>query len=144
MKDYNAPFFSLYENLFIVLKEEYGEAKTLELFGRVMQKGLKKAYDLSGFKKGDPNSFKEVLELRDNAVGLDVKFPIVNSQQITYQFHTDPFPGLKNYVNHELLDDTYINFKIKYLLGEGWNYKTTSHIWEGQPFTEFSIYKLKA
>lgn len=141
MKEYNAPFFSLYENLFLILKEEYGEQPALYLFKKIMEKGLKSACDKQGYIKGSPNSFQEVIETRDKNVGLIVKFPIVEPKKIIYQFHTDPFKNLKGIVNHELLDRTYIDFKVKYLLGDDWGYKTTSHFWKDDPYTEFTIEK---
>ena len=123
------------------MKEEYEEKQALYLFRKIMETGLKQAYDTFGFKKGDPNNFAATLEARDNAVGLLVKFPVISSNKIIYQFHTDPFPNLKGVVSHELLDDTYINFKVKYLLGEDWSYKPTKHFWDGEPYTEFTIEK---
>ena len=57
------------------------------------------------------------------------------------QFHTDPFPNLKNEISHNLLDDTYITFKVKFILGDEWHHKNAAHIWNGDDYTEFVIYK---
>ena len=141
MNEYNIAFFTLYENLYVVLKTEYGENQALNLFRKIMETGLARAYNNFGFKKGDPESFARTLEARDNAVGLVVKFPRITANEIIYQFHTDPFPNLKGVVEHDLLDDTYINFKVQYLLGNQWHYKTTKHFWDGDQYTEFTIVK---
>ncbi|MCC7570967.1 hypothetical protein KO465_06525 [Candidatus Micrarchaeota archaeon] len=141
MKEYNSAFFSLYENLYIVLKQELGEERALELFRKIMEKGLKKAYDSMGFEKGNPEDFVKVLKQRDESVGLKVTFPEVTDSKIIYQFHTDPFPNLKGIVDHKKFDDTYISFKVKYLLGEKWTYAPTKHIWDGDEHTEFIITK---
>jgi len=141
MKEYNAAFFGLYENLFIVLKENFGEEKALSLFRQIMEKGLKGAYDMSGFKRGSPQDFAKVVGERDRNVGLRVEFPEITENKIVYQFYTDPFPNLKDQVAPGKLDDTYMAFKVKYLLGEDWKYKTTRHVWSGDEFTEYVITK---
>jgi hypothetical protein len=138
----NLAFFGLYENLFIVLKEEHGEEVALDIFRKVMEKGLKTAYDKMGFKKGNINDFVRVLTERDNSVGLRVKFPEVTENKIVYQFYDDPFPGLKGKVEHEKLDDTFISFKIKHILGNEWKYKTTKHAWDGNEYTEYVITRI--
>lgn len=140
MKEYNAAFFSLYENWFKLIKNEYGENKALELFRKVMETGLTKAYG-DNFEKGMPSEFVRLVGERDNNVGLLVKFPEVSDNKLVYQFHTDPFPNLKNEVSHEKLDDTFILFKVRHLLGDQWEYKTTKHIWNGDNYTEFAISK---
>ncbi len=140
MKEYNAAFFGLYENLFKTLRSEYGEEKALDLFRKVMETGLKSAYG-TVFQKGIPAEFIRLVGERDNNVGLKVTFPKVTQNKIIYQFHTDPFPNLKNHVDHSKLDDTFISFKVKYILGKDWNYQTTQHIWNGDSVTEFTISK---
>lgn len=135
MREYNAAFFGLYENLFIILKENFGEERALDLFRQIMEKGLKKAYDASGFKRGSPKDFVRVVGERDRNLGLHVEFPKITENKIVYRLYTDPFPGLKGQVEHKKLDDTYMNFKVKYLLGEEWTYKTTKHLWDGDEFT---------
>jgi hypothetical protein len=140
MKEYNAAFFTLYENWYKLLKKELGESSALDLFRKTMAAGLTKAYG-NNFKKGLPTEFVRLVEERDNNVGLQVKFPEVSDKKLVYQFYTDPFPNLKNEVSPELLDDTYIDFKIKYILGEEWQYKNTSHLWNGDSCTEFVIFK---
>lgn len=138
---YNSAFFGLYENLFIVLKEELGEETALELFGKVMERGLTKAYDAAGFEKGSAVDFCRVVGDRDEGVGLEVDFPEVAENKIVYRFHTDPFPGLKGKVTPEKLDATYMRFKVRYLLGDDWQYKTTKHVWKGDAFSEHVITK---
>lgn len=141
MKEYNAAFFGLYEKLFIILKENFGEEKALDLFRQIMEKGLKKAYDASGFERGNSQDFVRVVGERDRNVGLRVEFPEITENKIVYQFHVDPFPNLKSQVEYGKLDDTYMAFKIRYLLGESWTYKTTKHLWGGDEFTEHIITK---
>jgi len=140
MKEYNAAFFGLYENWFKLLKQEFDEAKALDLFRKTMELGLSKAYG-QDFKRGLPSEFARLTGERDNSVGLLVKFPEVSNNKIIYQFYTDPFPNLKNEVSPKQLDDTYIAFKIKYILGDEWNYKNTTHFWNGDSCTEFVIFK---
>lgn len=139
---YNVAFFGLYQNFFLVLKAEFGEPRALELFRQVMERGLKAAYDKMGFKKGNPKEFARVVGERDKSVGLKVKFPIVSKDKIVYQFWTDPFPGLKGQVAARLLDDTYMRFKVEYLLGNDWKYSTTKHLWNGSKYTEHLIEKV--
>ncbi len=141
MVEYNSAFFGLYENLFLVLKHDLGEEKALKIFRQIMESGLSKAYDLMGFQKGNPQDFARILRERDESVGLKVDFSEITNSRIVYRFHTDPFPNLKDQVSPEKLDDTYIAFKVRYLLGENWAYKTTKHIWEGDEFTEHVITK---
>lgn len=137
----NLAFFGLYENLFIVLKEELGEEMALSIFRKIMEKGLKTAYDKMGFEKGNRNDFVRVLTERDNSVGLRVEFPEITENKIVYRFNDDPFPGLKGIVEKKKLDDTYIAFKIKHVLGDKWRYKNTKHFWNGDECTEFIIEK---
>jgi len=140
MKEYNAAFFGLYENWYKIISNELGEETAIKLFKKVMQDGLKKAYG-EGFNKGNPSEFVRLVGERDNNVGLLVKFPVIEENKIVYQFHTDPFPNLKNHVSHDKLDDTFISFKVKHLLGDEWQYKTTAHMWNGDNYTEFTIFK---
>lgn len=140
MKEYNAAFFQLYENWFKLLKKEFGENKALDLFRKAMETGLSKAYG-NNFKKGLTSEFVRLVSERDNNVGLLVKFPEISETKLVYQFHTDPFPNLKNEIASQKLDDTFIAFKVKYILGNDWNYKNTTHIWNGDSYTEFVIYK---
>ena len=138
MNEYNAAFFGLYETWFKQLKAEFGEEKVVELFRKVMETGLTKAYG-NNFKKGEPANFVKLVGERDKNVGLAVTFAIIQANKIVYQFHTDPFPNLKSEVAHEKLDDTYISFKVKYLLGDDWRYENTSHIWDGDSYMEIVI-----
>jgi len=140
MKEYNTAFFGLYENWFKVLKYEFGEEKAIELFRKTMETGLAKAYG-NNFKKGLPSEFISLVGERDNHVGLLVKFPEVSAEKLIYQFHTDPFPNLKNEIAPNRLDDTFIAFKVKYILGDEWHYKNTAHLWNGDKYTEFVIFK---
>jgi len=142
MKEYNAAFFGLFENLFLTLKERLGAEKALNLFREIMENGLKKAYG-SDFIKGQPDEFQRLVGERDNNVGLKVDFEFTdsNKQNFYYRFYDYPFPNLKGEVNPENLDDTFINLKVNYLLGDDWAYKNTKHIWNGDELTEFLIYK---
>ena len=49
--------------------------------------------------------------------------------------------SIKGEVEYHLLDSTYMDFKVNYLLGENWEYKTTKHIWLGDAYTEYFITK---
>lgn len=140
MKEYNAAFFGLYENWFKLLKKEFGEIKALDLFRKAMETGLSKAYG-DNFKKGLTTEFQRLVGERDNNVGLIVTFPEILENKLVYQFHTDPFPNLKNEVSHLKLDDTFIAFKVRYILGEEWHYKNTKHIWHDDSYTEFVIFR---
>ncbi|MCX6815913.1 MAG: hypothetical protein NT120_03615 [Candidatus Aenigmarchaeota archaeon] len=138
----NNAFFGAHETWFLTIKEVFGEDAALKAMTTVMERNLKIAYD--GMdpkpKKGDPYDFDRVVGGRDNSVGLDVKFPVISESRIVYQFWTDPFPGLKNHVPAEKLDATYMKFKVSYLLGPEWTYRTTMHIWKSA-FTEHVIEK---
>ena len=114
--------------------------ESLRLFRKIMERGLKSAYDKAGFVKGDPKNFASVVGERDRSVGLEVEFPEVTDNRIVYRFHTDPFPNLKGEVDWRKLVDTYMAFKIRYLLGDDWTYKTTKHIWDAD-YTEHLISK---
>lgn len=138
---YNKAFFGLYENVFLILKNEFGEEKALDLFSKIMCFGLKKSYDASSFRKGTARDFAKVVGIRDKSVGLKVSFPKIENSTITYRFLADPFPNLKGKVDSHKLDETYMRFKVKYLLGTNWQYKTTKHIWKGDSFTEYVISK---
>lgn len=140
LKEYNAAFFSLYENWFTLLKNEFDEKTALNLFRKAMEAGLSKAYG-DNIKKGSTAEFARLVGERDNNVGLLVKFPEMTDDKLVYQFHTDPFPNLKNKVDPQKLDDTYIAFKIRYILGDDWDYKNTAHLWNGNECTEFVIFK---
>lgn len=143
LEKYNAAFFTLYANLFKVLKEEFGEEKALEIFTKIMERGLKSAYDSMGFQRGNTKDFARVLKARDESVGLEVSFPTITENKVIYRFNTDPFPMLKGIVDAGKLDATYMRFKVNYLLGNEWGYKTTKHIWRGDDFTEHAIEKRK-
>ena len=138
---YNAAFFGLFENTFKLLKNEYGEEKSLELFSILMETGLSKSYGTS-FKKGDAFEFERLVSERDNMVGLHVAFPSTTMNELIYQFHDDPFPNLKGHVDYQKLDKCYMNFKVQYLLGQSWNYKTTKHIWLGDDYTEHHVFRV--
>lgn len=140
IKEYNAAFFGLYENWFKLLRNEFGEERAIELFRKAMEIGLSKAYGTK-FKKGLTSEFVNLVGERDNNVGLLVKFPESSVDKLVYQFHTDPFPNLKNEIAPNKLDDTYIAFKVRYILGDEWRYKNTTHLWNGDKYTEFVIFK---
>ena len=140
MKEYNSAFFGLFENLFLCLKEEYGKDKALSLFRKIIEQGLNGAYGQS-FAKGSPNEFAKLVGDRDNNVGLRVTFPVVEKDKVVYQFHDDPFPGLKDKVGANELVDTYMNFKVKTILGDDWTYKMTKHLWNNDDCTEIVMVK---
>jgi hypothetical protein len=141
LKEYNSAFFDLYENLFLVLKEDLGEEKALKLFRKVMERGLKKAYDAASFRKGDSQDFVRVVGERDAGIGLRVEFPEVTGKKIVYRFYTDPFPNLNGSVAPEKLVDTYMRFKVDYLLGKNCSYEIVKHFWKGDGLTEIVIEK---
>lgn len=138
---YNQAFFGLYQNLFLVLKRESGERKALDLFAKIVQKGLKTAYDQEKFRKGNPLDFCRVVKARDQSVGLKVSV-LATKNRIVYRFFTDPFPLLKEKVSAQKLGATYMQFKVRYLLGTQWDYRTTKHLWRRQSCTEFVIQKI--
>lgn len=138
----NEPFFDLYENIFKLLKEKYGMDKTLELMYELFSASLAQSYG-TNFKKGDPHDFARIVGLHDNIVGLRVNFPKITDDLIIYQIQDDPFPNLKGLVDPEKLDASYMNFKLKYLLGDDWAYKMTKHFWWGDDCIEHYIYKKK-
>lgn len=138
---YNAAFFGAHENYFLVNKTLHGEVSALEAMRRVMEIALGKAYEQMGFKKGSPEDFARVVGERDKSVGLHVEFPVVSENKIVYRFLTDPFPNLKGHVDAHKLDETYMKFKVEFLLGREWKYETTSHLWSGGRFTEHVITK---
>ena len=107
---YNSAFFGTHEAYFLILKDLRGEEFALDVIRRVMERNLGKSYRAMEVKIGLPEEFARVVGTRDESVGLDVKFPIVSSNKIIYQFHTDPFPGLNGYVSPEKLDVTYMKF----------------------------------
>lgn len=137
---YNAAFFDLYESVYILMKEKYGEGEAINFMRLLFAAKLKVAYESMGFTKGKVEDFVRCVGERDKSVGLKVSF-VFSSDKITYRFHTDPFPGLKGKVDPIKFDATYIEFKISYLLGDGWTYKNTKHILNGDEFTEYVITK---
>ena len=95
----------------------------------------------TNFKKGDPNEFARIVALHDNIVGLRIGYPKISENEIIYQIQDDPFPNLKGLVDPEKLDASYMNFKLKYLLGDDWEYKMTKHFWYGDNCIEHIIKK---
>jgi hypothetical protein len=138
---YNKEFFDDLTERFLQHMEKDSEEAALQFFRDIMRENLSKAYDKMGFEKGNPYDFERVVGERDESVGLNVKFPTVSEKRIVYQFWTDPFPGLKGHVSAEKLDATYMDFKVSYLLGPEWSYRTTMHIWKNGAFTEHVIEK---
>ncbi len=139
----NEAFFRAHERWFIQVKERYGEADALACMRSVMEYNLGNAYG-DGFAKGNPQDFARVVGERDASVGLTVKFPVISDNKIVYQFHTDPFPELRGHVSAENLDATYMKLKVHHLMGDGWSYTTTKHIWHGDDCTEHVIEKISA
>lgn len=138
----NIAFFSLYENVFETYQEIHGRDQAVSFLESLFANALGKAYDLEGFEKGSPNDFARVVKSRDNGVGLKVELPVVSDTKIVYQFHDDPFPGLKGKIDKHDLDMSYLKFKISYLLGNNWKISTTKHIWDGAPYSEHIIEKI--
>lgn len=138
--NYNAAFFGLFENVFLLLKEEFGEEHALALFTTLMERGLSKSYGRD-FETGNPFEFERLVGVRDTMVGLKVEFPSVKENELIYRFHDDPFPNLKGHINSAKIDDCYMRFKVRYILGPLWDYKTTKHLWNGDKYTEHVIYK---
>ncbi len=137
---YNAEFFADYEQRFLEKLNEFGETAALEHMRTLFASRLGSAYEKTGFTKGNPKDFARCVGERDASVGLHVSFE-VSDGKIVYRFHTDPFPGLRGEVEPEKLDATYMDFKVDFLLGSGWSYKTTKHIWRGDEYTEHVIEK---
>lgn len=142
MEKFNASFFGLYEHVFYEYAQLHGVSHALQFFEKLFARTLGKAYLATGFTKGNIDHFVKIVKERDASVGLAVMLSIVAPDKIIYQFHQDPFPNLKKIVAYHNFDRTYINFKIKFLLGDEWLYHTTQHIWDGAPFTEHIIYKI--
>ena len=139
-KEYNEAFFKLFQDLYLTLKKNHGEKRALSDFSEVMITGLRQAYGAD--KRGvSTEEFAMIVGKRDQTVGLEVSFKDVLSDSLIYQFHTDPFPGLKGEIASEQLDHTYMNFKVQYLLGEDWSYETTQHLWKGDKCTQHIIRK---
>lgn len=138
----NEAFFTTHEAYFLTLKALKGEEIALDIMKRVMRRNLDSAYSSMLFTKGNPEDFARVVSKRDKSVGLHVEFPAVTDDRIVYQFHTDPFPGLKGYIEPEKLDATYMEFKVLHLLGDDWHYTTTKHLWKGDDCTEHVIEKI--
>lgn len=72
---------------------------------------------------------------------LRFAFCNITDDTLTYRFYDDPFPNLKGKVKAEQLDGTYMKFKVDYILGRGWSYKTGKHLWRGDDRTEHRIFK---
>jgi len=142
IQTYNAAFFGYVQNMFLEIQKDLGTEKALEFTRRTLETGLKNAYDGMGFERGDVEDFRRVLTERDNSVGLRVEFPLVKDDEVVYQFLDDPFPILGVHADRpepEQMDGTYMLFKVDYLLGDGWEYDTTSHLWRGDDRTEHVI-----
>ena len=138
MTAYNEAFFGGMQNFFIEIYDTEGKEIALQRMAGALGRGLSKAYDTLGFETGSIDDFACVVGIRDETVGLSVEFRKENDC-LHYIFHTDPFPNLKKYVTAKEIDATYIPFKIKYLLGDGWKYKTIKHLWNGDSCTEHVI-----
>ena len=138
MAKYNAAFFNALTSVFLAYKEKHGEALALEFMQDVFSRRLGPVYTEWGFERGSPQDFVRVVGKNDRLLGLVVDFDI-QDKRIVYRFHTDPFPNLKGRVAPRKFDETYMAFKVKFLLGEGWSYRTTKHLWEGDPYTEHTI-----
>lgn len=142
MPEYNAAFFNGLIAVVLALKRRYGEEQAIDVMREVFSIRLKGVYDKLGFRRGSPEDFARVVGENDRMLGLDVEIQVENPDKIIYRFNTDPFPTLKGHVDPAKFDDAYMRFKVEYLLGDGWDYKTTKHLWRGDPFTEHLIEKV--
>ncbi len=137
MPEYNAAFYNGLTSVVLALKKRYGEAEAVDVMREVFSARLKAVYDKLGFVRGSTEDFVRVVGANDEMLGLKVEFKI-EQNKIIYRFHTDPFPLLKGQVDPNF-DDSYLKFKVEYVLGQDWKYTTTKHIWRGDPFTEHMI-----
>ncbi|MDP3742541.1 MAG: hypothetical protein Q8R15_04460 [Candidatus Micrarchaeota archaeon] len=142
MKPYNKAFFGALEGAFQILKRRYGTKATLKIMEELMERNLGAAYRAMKVKEKCAEVFKRVVGERDKAVGLRVSFHDLPNG-FAYRFHTDPFPNLRGKVKHEALDATYLNFKMRSLLGKDWRYRTTKHLWKGHAYTEHVFERTK-
>ncbi len=142
MVKYNAPFFNGLTAVVLALKKRYGEEQAIDVMREVFSARLKGVYDRLGFTKGKLEDFIRVVAENDRMLGLEVEL-FLESEKIIYRFKTDPFPNLKGHVDPENFDDAYLRFKVEYLLGTDWDYRTTKHLWRGDPFTEHVIERKK-
>ena len=140
MQEYNSAFFNGLTAVVLVLKKKYGEEQAIEVMREVFSSRLKGVYDKLGFTKGLPEDFIRVVGENDRMLGLEIELFLENSK-IIYRFKTDPFPNLKGRVDPTKFDDAYLRFKVEYLLGQNWTYKTTKHFWKGDSCTEHAIQK---
>ncbi len=140
MPEYNAPFFNGLTAVVLALKKRYGEDQAIEVMRDVFSSRLKGVYDKLGFTKGSPEDFVRVVGENDRMLGLEAGL-FLEKGKIIYRFKTDPFPNLKGHVNPTNFDDSYLRFKVEYLLGKNWSYKTTKHLWGGNSCTEHVIEK---
>ncbi len=141
MPEYNAAFYNGLTAVVLALKKRYGEAAAIDVMREVFSSRLKAVYDSLDFVKGSTRDFVRVIRANDESLGLVVEFPEVTDDRIVYRFHTDPFPNLKGQVDPTKFDDSYLRFKVEYVLGDDWTYRTTKHLWKGDPFTEHVIKK---
>ncbi len=64
--------------------------------------------------------------------------PSSNSDYTESSLHF-AFPNLRGVVDPAKFDDSYLRFKVEYILGECWRYRTTKHIWRGDSFTQVAL-----
>ena len=141
MAEYNKAFFNLYETTFLVLKKDLGYEKALEIFRQIIEKLLGDAFDSVGFKKGNTKEFERIVGERDRAVGLRVEFPQVTKNKIVYRDYDKIFPGLQGHMKLQDLVDVLIGFKVRHILGGGWECRINKHLWKGDKYTEYIIEK---
>jgi len=141
--EYKKELFESYKNEFLKEETKNGKEAALRHMRNLFYRKLKPAYDAMQFKKGDPYDFARVVSERDRSVGLEVSVKVASPKKIIYIFYTDPFPfeELKKKATHREFDDCYMAFKLEYLLGSDWHYKTTKHVWDGDRYTEHVIEK---
>ena len=141
MPEYNKAMFATYASGYLLFKELHGETAALKFMRTWFERNLKPAYEAMDIVRGSTADAARVIGARDAAVGLDVRFPVIEKQRLVYEFHTDPFPMLRGLVNPRVFDNCYMGFKIAFLLGNAWTYTTPEHIWENGRVTRHVIKK---
>lgn len=136
----NDAVFDFYRDAFLAAEQAFGNGYKY-MYG-LFPIRLKPAYDSMGFTRGNPHDFARCVGERDKSVGLHVRLTVSeNEKEIKYEFLTDPFSNLKGMVNPEKFYDTFMTFKVNYLLGPEWSHKMTKHHHLGNNTTEYLIKK---
>ena len=138
MKKLNKPLFSLYETTFLVIKTNLGYDQALELFYEIVDNSLGNALNEYIFEKGNPKDFAKIMKKRDESVGNKVTFKVTNDK-IIYRVHTNIMPNLRGHMSINDYANVLVGIKIKHLLGKGWVFKISKHLWKGDKFSEYII-----